>query len=87
MLYEVITVSAEKWLVYPNPANEYIYLPEGELPARIEIVDLTGRVVFALDEPGSGPLDISSIQAGVHILLAYTKEAKVKATVKLIKFQ
>lgn len=65
--------------VWPNPSTGAIQvgLPEGEHFERVQVLDLSGRVLMDLQEPASGSnaaLDLSNLPKGFFILQARTEK-------------
>ena len=57
--------------VYPNPVADgmlYLSWPPANQPERIQLLDLTGRVLLAKDNMVSGIFDITPIPAGTYLL-------------------
>lgn len=60
---------------FPNPANEIVnvVLPNNEIPAKIELLDITGKIV--LHENNSSNISVKGIQNGLYYLAVYGKES------------
>ncbi len=59
--------------VYPNPARDNLSVyTNGSLPYRIELIDVTGKVVLEdqLLEKGGNQIDISNLKDGLYVLRA-----------------
>jgi hypothetical protein len=76
--------------LYPNPANEKLFVQNQDKPAadRIVISDLSGKTVYAIDRPTSGSdgvyeLDINSLTPGMYLIEMYT--AGEKAVSRFVK--
>ncbi len=66
---------SEAFLVYPNPANEFVILKSSiQGPAMIEIVQVDGRLVQTIRpdvHSKESALNLSNLQSGMYILLLY----------------
>lgn len=63
--------------VYPNPATNYLYiknLPTGIY--KIMIFDLAGIETFAGEISNTSPVDVSSLEKGMYIILVNSKALK-----------
>ena len=82
----IIDQVAERMALYPNPASTNIQVKN--LPAggkvQIDILDVTGRLVFSDPEVTSGTLNISHLREGVYFVNLITEDLGV-VTRKLIK--
>jgi beta-glucanase (GH16 family) len=52
---------------YPNPASDYIILPDLMEPEKLVMTDLSGRVVAEENNPAN-PFSISHLQNGIYLL-------------------
>lgn len=68
--------------VYPNPANQQIFIQSDESVKRMEIYDVTGKVVLYLDAVEIKDADVSGLKEGYYLIRIYTKLGT--ATQKLI---
>lgn len=58
----------DKILVFPNPSSDFIFINGIEnLKVKIEITDLTGKVVF-ISEFNQNSIDISALKTGVYFI-------------------
>lgn len=60
--------------VYPNPANDFIYIGLDE-PSEIHVFDLLGNEVLHIF--AKGKVDVSSLKNGIYFLKADGKTAKL----------
>lgn len=63
--------------IYPNPATNYLYIKN--LPAgshKITIFNLTGIEVLSTEIAMNSPMDISSLNKGIYIILINAKALK-----------
>jgi hypothetical protein len=67
------TVVLNNIQLYPNPANDRIYLSGENRIESLEVKDLSGRSL--LKENHSSSIDISSLPSGIYILCIQGKEA------------
>jgi len=75
-------ILAGKLVIYPNPAKDEVFI-KSELPNRkIEILDLTGRIVMFLQN-GASTINVSALPQGVYMLKVYTDSGVVIA--KMVK--
>lgn len=58
--------------VFPNPANEKLYIEALQQGDRIEIWDLTGRILLDKIYSGENSIDVSSFSPGSYILLVHS---------------
>jgi hypothetical protein len=68
---------------YPNPARDYINIKVNEPLLSLEVCDLTGRLVYRLDQELRSPItiDIHSFNAGMYLISVMRKDG-VKMTSK-----
>jgi predicted alpha/beta superfamily hydrolase len=65
----------ENLVVYPNPANEEIRIPDTmEGIEQIRIVDLTGRMVFESRRKNTNPIELKGLVPGVYFIEIQTKK-------------
>jgi hypothetical protein len=71
----VHTINAESIAVYPNPASEVLNISNIAVFDRIEIANITGRIVDIIDVTANNLLlDISNYDAGIYFLSLESKE-------------
>jgi len=75
--------SASEIKLYPNPAKDKLYLKSNEQNLKVQILDISGRIVLSNTITGSDPIDISSLKNGIYFLQA--KGKMVYPIEKLIK--
>lgn len=74
--------------VFPNPFNAELKIrSRHEAPSNIEILDVTGKVVFRRNNIQSGlyetSINMQDLPAGVYMIKSYTKDkVEMKKTVK-----
>jgi photosystem II stability/assembly factor-like uncharacterized protein len=69
---------------YPNPANETLNI--GADFAKVQVSDLSGKVVLSESTSSNGNVDIKSLQAGVYLLNVFNEKGEQKAkTLKFVK--
>lgn len=72
--------------VYPNPAENFLYINKAQNVNRVEISNLLGAEVKAADLNGSAKevVDISGLKSGIYIVTVQDKAGKT-ASFKLLK--
>ncbi|MFZ1702846.1 MAG: T9SS type A sorting domain-containing protein [Saprospiraceae bacterium] len=69
--------------IFPNPTNHCVSFISDHDMSKIEISDMTGRVLFSNILP-DGKVDVSNLTVGVYLLYFYTQTGRI-ITKKLIK--
>ena len=81
--------STTSFSLYPNPANDKLYIKLKDTATEIYYVTITtmqGRVAMMLPQPQwQNGIDISSLASGVYLLQMMDKETKSTTTRKFIK--
>ncbi|MEN9522929.1 MAG: hypothetical protein RL065_1306 [Bacteroidota bacterium] len=79
-------VSELKLIVYPNPSSNYIYFEVNSAINKIQIVDLTGRVLYESGEKKhyKNAIDISRFCNGIYFIKAFGNNSST-AVRKFIK--
>ncbi len=77
-----IAVSLGSIVMYPNPAQEVVYLsnPQGVDLDRVEILDVAGRLIATHNLQGMGSeraLDISNLASATYTVVIYSGEARI----------
>jgi len=62
--------------VWPNPANENIYIKSNSVISNIYITDVTGKTVFTQNK-SENTINISSLDAGLYIMQIKTKDGMI----------
>jgi hypothetical protein len=65
--------STEKVQLYPNPVGNSLNLvfADNDLPEKVEIIDVTGRVVMSMNVvDGTTTVNVESLNAGVYFVKA-----------------
>ena len=62
--------------LWPNPADDYVYVENVEAGETIKVVDLSGRVVLSSVADGS-VLDVAGLQQGTYLLVVSGKALKL----------
>ena len=78
----------EEWLVYPNPARNYIFIesPTNNLKI-IKLYDLLGQEILSVDvqyQNGKNQIDIGQISNGLYIIKVLDRSGEVIYSKKLI---
>lgn len=69
-------VKEELFIVYPNPANDYLQVKSNSKLERIVILDYSGRIVQEEDD-ASTSLSISHLSKGIYTVRGITQEGNV----------
>jgi hypothetical protein len=74
-----------KFKIYPNPAtDELFYNTAGESVTKIEMIDLTGKVVFTNNFPNqNGSIDLTDFISGLYFFRIYTHNELLISKVKI----
>ena len=59
--------------IYPNPVKDILYLRTGESWTKVEIYDLSGRIVRAVTFDGTS-LDVGDLLAGSYFIRLKNKD-------------
>ena len=78
-----INQQEDEVLIYPNPVKDVLHISNAKNVSKIEVFDLSGRLVKGLHKP-SNSLDLSDLKSGMYILVAYTENEKPQSF-KIIK--
>jgi len=84
--YPVLSVpESEKkfFTIYPNPANEKLFIKTSENNLLISIADINGRTVISINNLVSNTIDISALKSGMYFITITSSEGK--STKKFIK--
>ncbi len=65
--------------VYPNPAKDYIRISDISNVQRIEISNLVGQEVWAVDDPTTNIINIARLPQGVYLIKLYTDKNTVSS--------
>lgn len=61
--------------LFPNPANDYLYINTSSAINRIRIVDITGRIVFNKQyNHSAAQIPVDSFEAGLYVVQIYILE-------------
>lgn len=85
--YPVLSVpDSEKnqFSVYPNPANDRLFIKSSENEFSISITDINGRIVKSLKKMVSNEVDVSNLKAGMYFINLSSSEGGI--TKKFIKY-
>ncbi len=67
---------ASKFMVYPNPSSNQVYINTNEKIDRIDIYNTLGKTVLSTDEY-NGKLNIQSLKAGMYLLRIHSNNKVV----------
>jgi uncharacterized membrane protein len=74
--------AAKKFIVYPNPSEGIVRI-KSETPVSVSIADITGKVVFTMNDVTSDTqMNLSSLQKGMY--MATISSGSDKETQKII---
>ena len=59
--------AAEKFILYPNPVTDRLYISSFTGSERIDIYDLTGALVKVV-EPATGMIDLTDLDSGIYLV-------------------
>jgi uncharacterized protein (TIGR02145 family) len=73
--------SSADWVIYPNPVEDLLVISGQALndirnPLKVQIIDLSGRVVLSTSLSASNSLDVSRLSPGVYFVKAGNKTGK-----------
>jgi CubicO group peptidase (beta-lactamase class C family) len=67
----------DKFKLFPNPANQLLYVNSSELPSNIVIQNIQGETLFQIKpETTSSQLDISNLAQGLYLVEITTEKSK-----------
>jgi hypothetical protein len=67
----------DKFKLFPNPANQLLYVNSSELPSNIVIQNMQGETLFQIKpETTSSQLDISNLAQGLYLVEITTEKSK-----------
>lgn len=58
----------ENRVVYPNPANDRLFVRDFAKASDIRIADLNGQTVIRLGDPKEGAINVGKLAAGIHVV-------------------
>jgi len=68
--------------IYPNPANEYIYIKDQFIPGTLHIFDVNGKHV--LEAEAKSAIDISNLASGNYVYRIFDEKGMVSSVGKMI---
>jgi hypothetical protein len=79
---EVNSISPEKLLIYPNPANDFIQIQSAQSVLEVMVFDATGRLVLSQANLGMKPtMNIEQLVGGVYELHVKTANGSAHQTI------
>ncbi len=54
--------------VYPNPAEDLIFINGLSSPATINLIDITGKIVLTMDAKSNAQMDLQALNSGIYVL-------------------
>ena len=79
-----ISTHSVSWEVYPNPASRVIYIEGGDniVPDLIQILDITGRIVYTvIPTVNISSVDVSDQPAGLYLVRIITQDGVLDNTI------
>ncbi|MBI3239068.1 MAG: T9SS type A sorting domain-containing protein, partial [Flavobacteriia bacterium] len=68
----------EEIMIYPNPANELVYLSyDSKNVYEVLVVDMMGRMVWKNEVKSGNSIDVREFEAGMYVLKINGKEYKL----------
>ncbi|HQF11432.1 MAG TPA: T9SS type A sorting domain-containing protein [Paludibacteraceae bacterium] len=55
-------------IIYPNPAKDFIYLPQSAQNAKVQVLDVQGRILLNIDSYKGEKLDVSRLSNGWYMV-------------------
>jgi len=62
-------------IIYPNPAKDFIYLPQSAQNAKVQVLDVQGRILMKIDNYKGEKLDVSTLSNGWYMVLTYSENS------------
>ncbi|MDS1031060.1 T9SS type A sorting domain-containing protein [Porphyromonadaceae sp. NP-X] len=62
-------------IIYPNPAKDFIYLPQSAQNAKVQILDVQGRIIMKIDNYKGEKLDVSTLSNGWYMVQTYSEKS------------
>ena len=79
------TTHAEFIRVYPNPANEHVYIKLSR-ETRIRIYDYLGNLCYSEDDAnGDRRIDVSEFETGIYIVSLYWEDGSLQQSKLIIQ--
>ena len=63
--------------IYPIPVKDVLYIKNSSIVNKVEIHDITGKLVISENIVNSGALDVSTLNKGIYFIKIFTKEGKI----------
>jgi hypothetical protein len=75
----------DRWNVYPNPVNDFMHIKMTYLPDKIELIDISGKVIETVYPAQlQVSMDVSRLSPGTYWLRLY-KEGHYSAKAVIVK--
>ncbi|MFN5921813.1 MAG: T9SS type A sorting domain-containing protein, partial [Bacteroidota bacterium] len=65
--------------VFPNPAINYLYIPENLIYGTVTIAELTGRIIETYSNIENAKLSVEQLVPGMYVITATDKSGKYVA--------
>jgi hypothetical protein len=62
-------------IIYPNPAKDFIYLPQSAQNAKVQVLDVQGRILMKIDNYKGEKLDVSTLSNGWYMVQTYSEKS------------
>jgi hypothetical protein len=62
-------------IIYPNPAKDFIYLPQSAQNAKVQVLDVQGRIIMKIDNYKGEKLDVSTLSNGWYMVQTYSEKS------------
>ncbi len=85
--YPVLSVpDSEKnsFSVYPNPANDRLFIKSSKTEFSVSVTDINGRIINSFKNLTSNEIDVSALKTGMYFITITSSEGKI--TKKFIKY-
>jgi hypothetical protein len=62
-------------IICPNPAKDFIYLPQSAQNAKVQVLDMQGRILMKIDNYKGEKLDVSTLSNGWYMVQTYSEKS------------
>jgi 1,4-alpha-glucan branching enzyme len=81
---DVKPITSEQNNIYPNPFSAVLHISHTEMLRKVELYDLTGKLILATPENFPDKVNTSSLPPGIYLLKMHDKTGK-EETIKVVK--
>jgi hypothetical protein len=78
------TIPGQSAAFFPNPFTEMVYWNSNETISNVEIVDLSGRMIYSMTNPSKKGLNLDHLNSGFYVI-RLLKDGEVLGSEKLLK--